>query len=702
MTNRRQFFRQTAAVLLAFGFIACLPPGFAAGQDLSTPPAPPPGNFAIPTFQEEPGAVERRNWVIQRYINRDLPGRNAKFGATILLGRLALNPKDAAAIERAGDYYSNLPANTNGEQFSYPGIAYVVGKHWDQFTPAQLDGLKARLKDFSDLLGHGTENHAIMKCVAAYLFAQYWPDDDGWIRGQYSSEQVSQATRARILNVVNGYFDKHHEEWISENYTGINLFPWHALYDCATDPEIKHAAYAALCYHYASLAANTYMGLHISPFPRGRLAPQRVPGPGTTFLTWLYAGPEYTEKVPATDGSNFGVGGDAGAICTYVAVSDFVMPPAILSLWRGETAPYELTSSAAGFGHHGTTTGFWGTGEPGATSRYIYRHPDYAIGSGFIEYYPDEFYDQHHSTVSILYRSAKEWAFVETHHPYWRSNTRAWGYGVNSPFIQTAQHKSAAIAILNIPETDPWAGRGRGEWQANRDQHYDRLIQEALVRYPKSIDEAIEENGWVFLREGSVYIAIRPLKAYTIDANYAPATADFNTIRSAFARTGFVYDVATEAEYASFEAFRAAAIQNPPTVDWDGLSVTYTSLAGDTITATWNPPNYSGPPQTKWVWMGRSSIDDLEARVGWRSERPGGGEEWSWDAVNKQWIGPPGDPWHPGSRVRVRPNITVNGIVVPVDTTYPPFKSPSANIADGVLSLQTPGGSLEIHAPRKK
>jgi hypothetical protein len=304
--------------------------------------------------------------------------------------------------------------------------------------------------------------------------------------------------------------------------------------------------------------------------------------------------------------------------------------------------------------------------------------------------------------VSILYRSAKEWAFVETHHPYWRSNTRAWGYGVNSPFIQTAQHKSAAIAIWNIPETDPWAGRGRGEWQANRDQHYDRLIQEALVRYPKSIDEAIEENGWVFLREGSVYIAIRPLKAYTIDANYAPATADFNTIRSAFARTGFVYDVATEAEYASFEAFRAAAIQNPPTVDWDGLSVTYTSLAGDTITATWNPPNYSGPPQTKWVWMGRSSIDDLEARVGWRSERPGGGEEWSWDAVNKQWIGPPGDPWHPGSRVRVRPNITVNGIVVPVDTTYPPFKSPSANIADGVLSLQTPGGSLEVHAPRKK
>jgi hypothetical protein len=39
-------------------------------------------------------------------------------------------------------------------------------------------------------------------------------------------EQITQATRARILNVVNGYYDKTHEEWISENYAGIDLFPW--------------------------------------------------------------------------------------------------------------------------------------------------------------------------------------------------------------------------------------------------------------------------------------------------------------------------------------------------------------------------------------------------------------------------------------------------------------------------------------------
>jgi hypothetical protein len=200
-------------------------------------------------------------------------------------------------------------------------------------------------------------------------------------------------------------------EWISQNYFATNLWAFHALYDCAEDPEMKYAAYAALSYHYASFAANNFRGRHISPFPRGRLEP--VSGcAGSTWFTWIFCGPEYTGNVPTADGDfAFTRFIDARAKSTYAAVSDFVMPPAILSLWRGETAPYELTSSAAAFGHHGTTTGFWGTGEPGATNRYIYRHPDYAIGSGFMEYYPDEFYTQHHSNVSILYRSIKELHF---------------------------------------------------------------------------------------------------------------------------------------------------------------------------------------------------------------------------------------------------------------------------------------------------
>ena len=51
MSNRRQFVRQTITVFLACGLIATLLPGFAAAQDLSTPPR---NDFNIPVSQEIP------------------------------------------------------------------------------------------------------------------------------------------------------------------------------------------------------------------------------------------------------------------------------------------------------------------------------------------------------------------------------------------------------------------------------------------------------------------------------------------------------------------------------------------------------------------------------------------------------------------------------------------------------------------------
>ncbi|MBD3258400.1 hypothetical protein GF377_08190, partial [candidate division GN15 bacterium] len=137
--------------------------------------------------------------------------------------------------------------------------------------------------------------------------------------------------------------------------------------------------------------------------------------------------------------------------------------------------------------------------------RYVYRDKLYAMGSGFFQYYPEEFYVDY-TAFRLLYKSPDRFNFIECYHPYWRSDDRAWR-GLNSPLMQMAHHKGTAIALFNIPTADPWAGRGRSDWQAYRDDHFNNLIQEALVRYPKSIDQKTEANGWIFLREGEVYIA---------------------------------------------------------------------------------------------------------------------------------------------------------------------------------------------------
>jgi len=95
MSNRNQFVPQFVTVLLAFGLIPGLLPGFAAAQDLST--------------------VETRGgWVIEQRRGESI-GYNAKFGAAAALARLVLNPNDAQVIDRITHYYDRVPAGSNGQ-----------------------------------------------------------------------------------------------------------------------------------------------------------------------------------------------------------------------------------------------------------------------------------------------------------------------------------------------------------------------------------------------------------------------------------------------------------------------------------------------------------------------------------------------------------------------------------------------------------
>ena len=627
--------RRKAAVVLAFSFILGLLPGFTTAQDVSTPEG-------------------RTAWVIDQRRGESIPP-NAKFGTAAALARLALNPDDAGVIYSITHYYDNVPAGSNAEQFTYAGVAWVLGKYWDKFTPAQRDHLKARLKGFNDLLSHGTENHAIMKGAAAYLFAQYWPNETGWMRGTHTSAQLGETARRQMLAVMRSLYDRGYEENLSHNYMPVHLYPYYALYDCATDPEMKSAANAALHFHVANAAANHFEGVTIPPANRDY--------PTTTWNTYTdEPGPHHSGHLIHwfywADAQNWTPAkidrGDSNFV-VYAALSSWRPPAVIGSLARGQTVPYELTASAPSFGHAGVSPGFWGTGTPGECVRYVYRDKLYAMGSGFFQYYPDEYYVDY-TAFRLLYKSPDRYNFIECYHPYWRSNDRTWR-GLNSPFEQWAQHKGMAIALFNIPTADPWVGRGRNtiDWGATRNEYSKNLIKEALIRYPKSIDQKTEANGWIFLREGDVYIAIRPLKVYTIDTNYTQA-GPFDVVVSPGAKNAVIFDIATKEKFATFQAFQRAVAQNPPVVDWNRLTVTYKNVKGDNLTAKWNPPKYNGP----------------------------GAKE--------------NDP--KAERVQVRPDITVNGAVVPIDTDFingsAQMKSPSVELINRVLRVRTPVGRFEV------
>ncbi len=557
----------------------------------------------------------------------------AKHGATVALARLELNPNDAKALSRIADFYDDVGGG-DGEMFSYPPVAFAVGKYWDNFSAAQRDHLLSRLKSFSNLNGHGTENHALMQSGGGYLFSQYWPNESGWLRGRATSAQLHDETRRHLLAAMRSLYDKGYVENLSTTYLGVHLMALFALYDHAADPEVKGAADAAICFHLANLAANQYEGVVIPPFNRGYGTQSNTRDGGlwvSMFTCWLFWGEALNWAPRSSDNLVL-----AQYYLVNAAVSKWALPTPIHSLALGQNAPYALTSACAHFG-------YWGEGDPAECIRYVYRDKTYAMGSGAFRYDTGEYYIDYDG-FGIIYDSPDAYNSIYCFHQYWRSDELSLIRGLNSPFMQTAQYQGTAIALFNIPKADPWASRGRGDWWALRDGHAHNLIKETIVRYPKSIDEKVEAGGWVFLREGDVYIAIRPLKDYTIDTA-DKRTGQFDLLRSAHAQTGFVFDIATKEEEASFEAFRGAIAQRPLTVNWDRLSVTYTSFKNDVITSTWHQPDYSKrPPEF----------------------------------------------------VLVRPDITVNADVVPLDTTWPVLVSPPVNLIDRVLTVQTPAGKLTV------
>jgi len=611
----------------------------------------------IAKAQMQPDIQGRATWLAEQFRNAPTEGPNARLGVMVAAARLKVNPDDAEIISYITHYYDNVPAGQPGYWPSLSGVAWVVGKYWDKFTPAQRDHLKNRLKGLSNIASHGTENHALVQTVAGYLFAQYWPDEQGWLNGQLTSKQLADRTRNNLMAVMRSLYDKGYKENLSTTYAAIHLYPYHLLFDCATDPLVKSAADAAIHFHVANLAANHYEGMVIPPFNRENAPQRNTYSPGLPWVPtlqwnyWLYWG-DVQNRGPV--GRDF-ITNSENRFVVFAAVSDWTPPAAINSLAQGQTVPYELTAAAPSYGQ-------WGAGTPANCIRYVYRDKLYAMGSGFFQYFPDKYYVDYNA-FGIFYKSPDPFNYIDCYHPYWRSNTRLWR-GVNSPFMQMAQHKGTAIVLFNIPATDPWANRGEQDvWKTMRNTHYEQLIQEALVRYPKSIDQKVEDNGWIFLREGEVYMAIRPLKPYTIDTNYASlmtkkgnyedhfidAVKEFDVVRSAFPQTGFVFDIATKEEFATFEAFQAAVSKNLLKVDWDKLSVTYTNLKGNTLTSAWNTPNYDVPK---------------------------------------------------GTQVLIRPTISVDGNVIPVDEDFikgkAVMKSPSVELVSRVLRIQTPAGKLVV------
>jgi hypothetical protein len=270
------------------------------------------------------------------------------------------------------------------------------------------------------------------------------------------------------------------------------------------------------------------------------------------------------------------------AVCAAISAW---RPPAVLTdLAAGAGVPFTLRGSAAGFGE-------FARGDAAYTERTVYRHQDYAIGSGNYTTNINSPVPARGRGLSerighqVLLKTSKPLAEITCTHPYWRTAPGQYAWlSRSSPFQQNAQHESTLISLFNIPAVDPFKGRTDRTWETYRGP----MIQQAWIRWPKGLDEAAQANGWHFLREGSTYVAVRAWGASELISGEFP---DMHVLHSSGAQNVVVMDVASTAEFATFAAFRAAVLAAPLSVDLAGPSVTYGSVRGDIITASWGTFN---------------------------------------------------------------------------------------------------------------
>jgi hypothetical protein len=569
MQNQNQLIRRTATVLLACGLIACLLPGFAVAQDLSTYEA-------------------RRQWLFEQMRADDRSRSTHISSLNWSLSSLYMSDgQDEVALEHLARVMEThverqkLGGADHSRHFG-PFIVRALHMYGDRLSADQIERIRraATSEAFRNVTAAGTENHAMDYVSMGYLLAQYFPGET-WntTEGLMTSQELMDLNRGRILSRGKGYYRVGHREQLSTTYDQLCVRSSVNLWEFARDPVVRDAGEALALYHVGLHALNNFDGHTMPPFSRRNGLQARFPwGPSGLnhhgYAAWLYWGQnEVVSPIVSFDREN-----------TQLASSSWRMPGPMNRIALGADAPYEIRGASG-------ENSVWGH-EPRMLKmlRYVWRDRDFAIGGPVGQIFvPDGYYTDYH-VFNIVWKSGNRLRALETMHPYWNTSSPRYGEnywrGTHSPFQQFGIHRNVAITLFNIPTADPWAGLGPSARQAKRSDHFKNLIKLGQVRFPTTVDEVVGNGDFYFFREGDVYVAICVLKpGHTLHRILKDDFSNelFHVVKSREAKTGFVFEVGTAKEHGSFMAFQQAVKKNPLVVDWGKLEVSYTSTLGDQL-----------------------------------------------------------------------------------------------------------------------
>ncbi len=536
--------------------------------------------------------------------------RNGKHTFDKAVCRLKLDPDD----EIAWDYVPiGMTFRGQGDTFGRSELSRIV-RQFEEHIPEELrEPLREEVVTYPGYLGGGTENHVVMRRTAGFLMGEMYPQ--ATFHHDLTGEQLAGICLQYMRDYGHAIYDTSMVEYLSPIYHAVNTAAWLNVTELADSAEARITARAVLDWMLLDYAINHAHGIIMPPVQRdkGQLSNTSQLShcrQGSQWTGWLYWGggttPQHEERFVQDAYVPHRIGGTWARLH---AVSDWNPHRVIRNIGAKRLPlPYMLWQSRGDWPciewSHVNDYGKQHTREAECNPRYqmrsVYVARNYAIGAG---YYTEALEDpilRNNTPFAISWRTDDEVNMLRVAHPYWYTarphddtgeplGRDDWtGY---SPFMRMVHWENAVIVLFDIPETDPFVGdvpdTGSDRFFSRRQT---QLIQEAHVYVPDTIDERVDRAGIIFLREGEVYVAVRPLvKGWRWEQ---PVWEGWHRLVLPGEVTGAAIEVGDAEEFGSFEGFRQQVLAAQAGLD-DGVA-NYRSTRGHELTVafadgTWLP-----------------------------------------------------------------------------------------------------------------
>lgn len=542
---------------------------FSAGALVAQPSflAPPPSTAPVEDATQRRAAYfSRIQEAVSWRAGLPKPGDPATIGLAEIAAKLARREDAALCSERLVE----LMKKPSGDMFWMFPVTCISYLGRDQLTPAAKAAVREAWRTYFPLRGD-TENHWVMYYTSIYLMAQLWPDEPGerWFNGK-SSEELFEEARGFLLHWMNLTTTIGQGEYDCTHYIGEYSIPMLYLAAWAKDPAMRQRGRMMLDYVMADFAVETlhgtYVGSHARTDDNTVLEKWNAL---SSFFGWLLLG----NCPPPSAYGGWGI---------YFAVvaENYELPEVIYRIGTDRVGAYTHFERKR-------TRHRWRNSDVRNAPVYktTFIGPDYAVGSdqgGVLQPIQQHSWDVtwavpdprgvHNTMFSVQpYYGAHELMMYFTEmpdrmpaevtfqgKPTYISEEKLLG---GSPFEQIFQQDDTVISLTAVPPGEKYP-------QVNG------FFSKDLARLEE------DASGWLFAQGGRAYLAYRPLAPY----EWRPLEKGGKRLRSPHGRNGTILQVAAEAEFKSWDEFKAAIRALPLEITLEPTPrVRFTTLRGKKV-----------------------------------------------------------------------------------------------------------------------